>query len=171
METTPRVLGRCTAKSGFRRACRALPLWLVAVSGLSAAEVKIEQLAWLAGTWKQEKGGRVVTERWTAPEGGVMLGTSQTVRDGRTLGYEFVALRPDAKTGTLIYHAHPSGQKPAEFSLVRATAREAVFENPQHDFPQRIVYSLQPDGSLLAAVEGSREGKTRRLEFLYRPVK
>jgi hypothetical protein len=46
-----------------------------------------------------------------------------------------------------------------------------VFENPQHDFPQRISYTLKGDGKLTAAIAGSKNGKTRRVEFNYQRVK
>jgi hypothetical protein len=138
-----------------------------AVAG--GAKPGVESLAWLAGTWRFERNGRVVTERWTEPAGGMMLGTSQTIASGHTLEYEFIALRADA-AGDVFYVAKPSGQAEASFKLVRAGAREAVFENPQHDFPQRISYVLKDDGTLLAAIEGTRNGKTRRVEFPYRRV-
>ena len=43
-------------------------------------------------------------------------------------------------------------------------------ENKQNDFPQRVSYALQPDGSLLAWIEGEIGGKMRRVEFPYRRV-
>lgn len=135
----------------------------------SAPKPTIDALAWLAGTWSFERNGRVVTERWTAPAGGMMMGTSQTVANGKTTEYEFIALRADAN-GDLVYVAKPSRQPEAAFKLVRVTEREVVFENPQHDFPQRISYTLKPDGTLLAAIEGTRNGKSRRVEFPYRRV-
>lgn len=130
----------------------------------------IESLAWLAGTWSFERNGRVVTERWTAPAGGVMLGTSHTVAKERTIEYEFVVLRADA-AGDIFYVAKPSNQPEASFKLVRASAREVVFENPEHDYPQKISYELKDDGTLLAAIDGAKNGKSRRVEFPYRPVK
>lgn len=33
---------------------------------------------------------------------------------------------------------------PVAFKLVSSTSHQFVFENPQHDFPQRIVYHLKP---------------------------
>jgi hypothetical protein len=127
-------------------------------------------LSWLAGTWSFERNGRAVTERWTAPAGGMMLGTSQTVANDKTVDYEFIVLRVDAN-GDLLYVAKPSRQPEASFKLVRVTDREIVFENPQHDFPQKISYTLKDDGTLLAAIEGTKNAKTRRVEFPYRPVK
>lgn len=135
----------------------------------AAAKPAVAELAWLAGTWSFERNGRVVTERWTAPAGGMMLGTSQTVAGGRTLDYEFVVLRTD-KEGRVVYVAKPSRQPEATFTLVKLTEREVVFENPAHDFPQRISYALKADGTLLAAIEGTKDGKTRRVEFPYRAV-
>jgi len=92
------------------------------------------------------------------------------VAGGRTVEHEFVVLR-ETTDGGLVYAAHPSGQAGAEFPLVRWSARELVFENTAHDFPQRIIYTLQDDDTLLAAIEGERNGKTRRVEFPYRRVR
>ena len=46
--------------------------------------------------------------------------------------------------------------------------REVVFEDPTHDFPQRVGYKSTGPGQLLAWVEGAASGKTRRIEFAYR---
>jgi len=104
------------------------------------------------------------------PSGGTMLGMSRTVSQGRTLEYEFLLLRRNG-AGEVEYVAKPSGQAEATFKLVRATADEAIFENPQHDFPQRIIYTLREGGKLRAAIEGTRAGKRKRVEFNYEPVK
>jgi hypothetical protein len=42
-----------------------------------------------------------------------------------------------------------------------------IFENPAHDFPQRVGYKRDGD-SLLAWIEGAVNGKSRRVEFPYR---
>lgn len=134
------------------------------------AAVAINQLGWLAGHWRMEKGGRVVEEQWMAPAGGVMLGMSRTVSRGKVVEHEFIQIR-EGPGGALYFIALPSGQKEAAFLIKSMTATEAVFENQQHDFPQRISYTLQPDGSLLAAIEGpGKEGQTRRVEFPYKRV-
>ena len=80
--------------------------------------------------------------------------------------YEFLLLRESAG-GEIHYVAKPSGQAEAAFKLIRASATEVVFENPQHDFPQRISYTLKADGKLTAAIEGTKNGKTRRVEYHY----
>ena len=105
-----------------------------------------------------------------SPAGGTMLGMSRTVSQGRTVEHEFLLLRVEAN-GEINYVAKPSGQAEAAFKLVRAGATEAVFENLQHDFPQRIIYTLKEEGRLTAAIEGTKNGKTRRVEFNYERVK
>lgn len=136
----------------------------------ASGKPSLQTLSWLAGDWSFEKNGRVVNEVWMAPDGGTMLGMSRTVANGRTVEYEFLLLRQDA-AGDIFYAAKPSRQAETSFKLIRATATEAVFENPQHDFPQRISYTLKPDGTLLAAIEGQKDGKTRRVEFPYQRKK
>lgn len=142
-------------------------LVLVGAPVLGVAAAPVDQLAWLAGTWSLERNGRSVTEHWLQPAGGTMLGVSRTTVGERTIEYEFIVLRAD-ETGQISYVAKPSGQPEAAFKLVRVSATEVVFENLAHDFPQRIIYTLKPDGSLLAAIEGTRNGQTRRLEYPYR---
>ena len=141
----------------------------VAFAADTPAKPTIASLSWLAGTWSFERNGRVVTERWTAPSGGMMLGTSQTVANTRTVEYEFIALSANA-AGDIVYLAKPSRQKEAGFKLVSSSPHAVTFENPEHDFPQRISYVLKEDGTLLAAIEGTKDGKTRRVEFPYRRV-
>lgn len=149
----------------------ALPVALLAAdpkpAAPVAAAVAINQLHWLAGRWRMEKAGRVVDEQWMAPAAGVMLGVSRTVLRGKAIEHEFLQIR-EGPGGALYYIALPSGQKEAAFQIKSLSATEAVFENLQHDFPQRVSYALQPDGSLLAAIEGpGKDGQMRRVEFPY----
>jgi len=52
------------------------------------------------------------------------------------------------------------------FEAVTVSATEAVFENPRHDFPQRVIYS-KTDAGLTARIEGTMNGKSRGVDFLY----
>jgi hypothetical protein len=127
----------------------------------------IEQVAWMQGCWQMDAGPRVVEEQWMAPRGGVMLGMGRTVRDGKLVEYESVLLRE--QDGTLAYEAHPSGQPSAVFMSSTIGVSTVVFENLGHDFPQRVGYKRDGD-SLLAWIEGTVNGKSRRVDFPYRRV-
>lgn len=156
----------------FRSALLLISLgWAGATAQVPAPVVAtINRLGWLAGDWRMERAGRVVDEHWMAPAGGVMLGMSRTVAKGKVVEHEFVQIR-EGPGGELFFVALPSRQKEATFKALSQTDTETVFENKEHDFPQTIGYRLNPDGTVLAWIEGPRaDGTTRRVEFAYKRV-
>jgi hypothetical protein len=126
-----------------------------------------DALGWMAGCWAFERDGRQVQEHWMRPAGGVMLGMSRTVRSGAARSLEFVVLRNTADG--VVYEAHPLEQKPTSFRMTRLSAQEAVFENPAHDFPQRIIYRREGD-RLLARIEGPQGGELKGIDYPYEKV-
>ena len=118
---------------------------------LSLTDVAPEALSFLAGCWSGEVRGARYEESWTSAEGGVLLGTSRTIRDGRVVEWEF--LRIARQDGRWTYLAQPGGRPATAFPLAGAGARTLTFENLAHDFPQRIVYTRAGD-RLTARVEG-----------------
>jgi hypothetical protein len=129
----------------------------------------IESVRWIAGEWKGSMGKAEIEEHWTPLKGGGMLGVSRTVAGGRMVMFEFLRVveRPDG----VFYIAQPGGRSPTDFKLTKATEREAVFENPQHDHPKVISYTQQPDGSLVARLEGDEKGKHVVQEFKFQRVR
>ena len=123
--------------------------------GVTAAE-----LTWLRGCWASTTGEAGSGEQWTAPAGGSLLGTSRTVRDGRMVAFEFLRIIEEPEN-SLSYIAQPSGQRETSFRLIRSEAQALVFENPHHDFPQRITYRL--DGDVLQASIEGRQGQEERV--------
>jgi hypothetical protein len=134
-------------------------------SAQSAGTVTIQTVAWLQGCWTLESAQRLVEESWMAPRGGSMIGVSRTIRDGKLVDYELIVLREQG--GRLAYHAHPSGQPSTVFLSTNVTGSGAVFENPEHDFPQKVGYQRNGD-ALTAWIEGTANGRARRVEFPYR---
>jgi hypothetical protein len=126
-------------------------------------QATIDQAGWIAGCWSRQAGDRSTEEYWMKPAGGTMLGVSRTIAKGRTSEYEF--LRLIEQNSTLAYVALPSGQKEATFTLTAIKPGEMVFENPKHDFPTRIIYQRQADGSLKARIEGTVNGQPRGIDF------
>ncbi len=98
-----------------------------------------------------------------SPAGDAMLGMGHTTSSGKTVEYEFLMLRQ--QSDGIFYVAKPSGQADASFKLVAREPRAATFENLQHDFPQRIIYRLSPDGALAARIEGMRAGSLQGIDY------
>ena len=121
----------------------------------------------LAGCWERiVPNGRTV-EQWLPAEGGMLMGMSRTVRDGKVREYEFLRIDRDS-AGKLRYVAQPSGQAEATFVLKSLSEDTVVFENPQHDFPQRVLYRFVDRDTLVGRIEGSVDGQARSADFPYK---
>jgi hypothetical protein len=126
-------------------------------------------LAWLAGCWEGVlSNGAAYEEMWLAPRCGTLLGMARMTRDGRTLSFEFIRVVDDH--GTLVYTAQPSGRPPTLFRATAVGPGDVTFENPGHDFPQRIRYRLDGEAGLHARIEGEREGQVRAIDIPLRRV-
>lgn len=117
----------------------------------------INDLAWLAGSWAGEHDGGTIEEHWAAPKGNSMIGMSRLIIGQRTVFFEFLRIEQRAD-GSVVYLAQPKGRTPpVEFKATRLTPGEAVFENPEHDNPKLIRYTLK-EGVLSAVTEGDEKG-------------
>jgi hypothetical protein len=126
-----------------------------------------QDLAWMVGDRHQKGPTSTVEETWI-DGGDVLLGVSATVKAGRTVEYEHLRITTD-KDGRLAYFAEPSGQTPAAFWLKSYDGNKVVFENPAHDFPQRIIYWKLPGGAVGARIEGLVAGQARGKEWTFTP--
>ena len=143
----------------------AISLLMGLPSVTSAQEpASVEELAWLSGCWATVGGEAGSGEQWTIPAGKTMFGVSRTIHNSKTVAYEFVQIR-ETEAGGIEFIAMPSGQTMATFLLIRLSDAEVVFENLDHDFPQRIIYRLQADGYLTGRIEGEIEGEPKAVDF------
>ncbi len=141
---------------------------LLAASPVAAAaqapEWEGDRLEWLAGCWRASSPRRTLHEWWMPPVGGMLLGMSRALRGDSVMSWEFVRIEP--VNGRLSYVARPSGQREAAFPATLISDTLAVFADPAHDFPQRIIYRRRAD-SLYARIEGTVQGEERYVEFPY----
>ncbi len=79
--------------------------------------------------------------------------------------FAFEYLRIVERDQGLVYIAQPGGKAPTEFVLTEISEGRAVFDNPRHDYPKRIVYELTQDGSLNTTIGYSTGGTPRRFDF------
>lgn len=132
-------------------------IWLAALLVAATPPATVGDLAWMAGDWGREADGRWVEESWTPPRGGVMLGMSRSGRGEELREFEFLRLQAGAD-GVLAFMAQPQGGAPVAFRLVRHYAASATFENPAHDYPQRIQYARTGDTltATISAIDGTK---------------
>lgn len=152
---------------------RCLTAFLVATGACLAASPvhagDLAGLAWLAGCWSNPQGDAGSGEYWQPLAGGTMLGVGRLVRDGKTVEYEFLRLHSD-EHGKVVYTATPSRQAETDFIATRIADGSATFENPAHDFPQKITYSRTRPAGLSVRIEGERQAGRRAFEFRFERV-
>ena len=146
----------------MRRLSLLLALTLPGVLAADEPCTSLEQAAFMLGAWQSETQGTRFMERWRRDEG-QFRGTAEALRDGERIQLEVMTLR--VGDGKLVYGADPEQDGSFEdFTGVRCAAGEAVFENPEHDFPQRLHYHLD-DSGVLTAVVSDLEDQGFELEF------
>jgi hypothetical protein len=149
----------------------ALALFILPALGLStlrqepaheAERPPLAAAAFLTGAWVHEEGQRRIEEHWIEPAGGTLLGVGRTVRGERNVFFEF--LRIEQRGDALVLVAHPSGGSPTEFTMTDHGPGRVVFENPEHDDPQRIEYVADAEGGLVIHLSGLRDGEPRKTQ-------
>lgn len=118
---------------------------------------------WMAGCWIQEKGDRWTEECWTAPRGGMMMGSSRMGRGDKIAQWE--SLRIELGEDGMRYIASPGGRAPTVFTWQAGDAPGATFVNAAHDYPQRIRYWRE--GELLMAEISLADG-SKPMRWVYK---
>lgn len=126
-----------------------------------SAEAQLDQLAFLAGTWRNEW----YEATYTTPAGGMVLSVNKEFRNGKVTFFELE--RFDVQNGRVVMQPYLNGkQSPVSFPLHVLEPGRAHFSNPAHDFPQDLVYERVGGNKLQIRLTGVENGKTRELLIL-----
>ncbi|HSX54799.1 MAG TPA: DUF6265 family protein [Sphingomonas sp.] len=146
---------------------------LAIVAMLAGADTEPPDLAWLEGEWcTVERAGRQTCELWGRERGGTMLGTGQTVRDGKTHDFEFMrivrGLSGEHAIIKLAFIGAPGGKDPVVFAWSPSPEPGVTFFNAAHDYPQRVRYWRQGQElhAEISLADGSKAGR-----WVYRRVR
>jgi hypothetical protein len=127
------------------------------------------KLKFMAGCWQGLLGpDKVVEEIWTAPAENLMLATTRTLEKKRATSWEFTAL--ERAEGTVFYISTPNGEVPDTFRLKFLVDEAATWERAGTEFPNRIMYRLASDGSLIVRLE-SEDASQAGFELRMRRLK
>ena len=141
-------------------------------AAVESAKVTIDSFAFMKGCWAIERPERKVQiiEQWMAPAGATMIGMSRTVRDGKTTGWEYMRIEV-SDAGVFFVSKPKENREETLFRFKPSSTNEAAFENPDHDFPQRVIYRANGSDTLNARIEGKQNGKSSGVDFPYKRVK
>lgn len=154
----------CPSGTGLIRGfvVAAVLVFTAALPAMASSAGALDEFGWLAGYWTNasEDGSSTIEELWLPPAAGrLMVGVHRDVRNNERVFFEY--LRIETRSDGVYYVSKPSNQDEAAFRLVaHAPGERAVFENPEHDFPQRIIYTLDGD-VLTATISGTIGGEEK----------
>ena len=145
-----------------------LGVLVVCLFGSAVGQKKITTIADLgrmAGCWERRdpKKEMLVSEQWMSPAGTSILGMGRTVKKEKTVDYEF--MRIEQREDGLYFVAQPKANAvETAFKLLRSSNNEIVFENKDHDFPQRVIYKLS-GRALTGRIEGISNSRSIAIDF------
>lgn len=116
--------------------------------------VTIADLDWIIGTRSSQQDQMLIYESWSKTSDELLTGKSYYTENGDTMLLETIGIKQI--DGELFYCPAVSNQnegKAIEFKLTSKNPNELVFENPEHDFPKKIVY-IQEGNNINAWIEG-----------------
>lgn len=121
---------------------------------------ELDKLGFMAGCWS----GKGTFEMWMKPEAGSVMGMGRAVRNGKLAGTEYFFVT-DGTDGVVLHVQHRLAAKITQFKLKELTESSVTFENPEHDYPQRVIYRVTGPGALLGRIEGTDKGKERAIDY------
>lgn len=127
---------------------------------------KIQEMEWLQGNWTNISQEGNYYEKWNKINDSLFRSFSYLSVAGDTVFSESVDLL--LRENELYYIVSVSGQNNGQavsFRLVSGNNNEFIFENKEHDFPQRVIYKNPAPDSLNARIEGTINGKFSVQEF------
>lgn len=125
----------------------------------------------ILGKWQSQRKQGVMYEEWIHENDSTLRGRAWIEKEGKEYPGETILLQ--LREGRVQYIptvANHNDNKPVPFTLVQVEGNSFIFENPDHDFPQRIVYTTLSADSLYAFIEGNAEGVQKKVEFPFRRV-
>ncbi len=133
--------------------------------GKPTAEQSIAAMGCLAGNWSGPAWGGEFRAYYTTSEGGKVLSYSELVREGVVAYHEFE--RFEALDGGVVFTPFPRGKPATSLRLVDidVAAHRFVFENPNKDYPTRIVYHRVSQDNLVITLSDPHGGSDKVERF------
>jgi len=143
-----------------------LAIALVSITNLYAQDDSISML--FPGLWKMEIENAEIYEEWHLINENELIGTSYSLENGIKIISENLWIKKFADQWA--YIAMPGNQNITLFALIEHSPKKLLFENKEHDFPQRISYEFHKGGKMTAVVEGNVGLEIKRKEFSFHLV-
>jgi hypothetical protein len=147
-----------------------VPLMSLICNKPSPAFMQLFELT--GGTWIMSVPEGFICEQWREVDDHHLKGRSFKIIGTDTTVLETMTLVE--KDNHISYDpvvANNGNDKNVNFPLASSQNNTFIFSNPQHDFPQRIIYQFVSKDSLHAWIDGKYNGKEIKKDYYYRRVR
>lgn len=126
-----------------------------------------KKLLALEGSWKMASKKGFIVESWKRKSDQALEGMSYRINGTDSVLMERIDLYFN-KAGMYFVPstANQNNPRPVVFTLSSANNQMYIFENPEHDFPKRIVYHMISADSLHAYIDDG--GSRKRANFYFK---
>jgi len=129
-------------------------------------EPKLENIAWISGTWHGEAFGGKTEEIWSEPSGGSMMATFKLINDGKVTFYEIEIIR-EIENSLVLQLKHfnsdlkgwETKDETVDFPLKEITPNKVVFEG--------MTFEKVGSKEMNIYVDIEENGKTETVKFIY----
>ncbi len=144
----------------------ALITFVTATAQAQSSPLTLNDVAWISGCWKAKPNESRLNnvEQWSKPFGNAMLGTGMELKAGKLVSWEHMKIEAGAE-GKITLVIKPHNQKEASFTLTSTKPETLSFENPQNDFPQKVTYRKEKDGSMEIRIDGKVKDQQKAALF------
>jgi hypothetical protein len=126
------------------------------------SQIDISTFDFLIGEWEADFGKFKYYEKWQK-ENDRLSAQGYRVKEGQRFDGEKLMLINIH--GYISYIATVGKQQPILFALKESSDNNYIFENKEHDFPQRIVYTVIDENNVKVFVEGDLKGESVKDEY------
>lgn len=134
--------------------------------GKSKEVSKIVGIDWLVGKWENKSDDGNLLEIWRKVNDSLFSGESYFIKEKDTLHSEKIELKQQGEE--LLYTTIIKGQnndKPVTFINNIETTKQLVFENPNNEYPRKIVYKPFAKDHLLIEISGIQQEKPSAIRY------
>ncbi|WP_297332935.1 DUF6265 family protein [Flavobacterium sp.] len=127
----------------------------------------IQKAVWLVGSWGNTSADETLTEIWQKLNDSVFAGQAFVINEENDTVF-FEHIRIEERKGELFYIVTVPDQNEGQavpFKMTTINDSLIVFENPEHDYPQKIAYRKVNADSLVAEISGMPQGINQSEHF------
>jgi len=143
---------------------------LLVLSCLCYSQEKPIKTHLFLGDWESTEGNKII-EKWRVVDDSEYTADVYEILDKDTVLKEKIKLK---YINNVLYYCplvfEQNNSREIEFKLVSLEndGRKFIFENSEHDFPQRIIYNFKTNMKLHASIEGYIESEFKQINFSYK---